>query len=415
MADTLYTNSFTTAISDIGHDGGAITELAIGDKKIIADISNQITEIDPEQAPFMRFLEALGSKAPCSHWKFEWMEQDRKDLAGTINDSGTSIVGSDTEETLVVDESDLYIAGDLLMFIDTSAGTSEIVKVSSKTNSTTYEVTRGYSGTTALDTLADGDEVIRIGNAFAENTQSADPDSIEPSWYYNVCQNFKASVAISNRFDSMNVRGFASEIQMQLQSRMRSMMEGMEGAFLFGERSYESSSNSLTTTGGLKYFIHTYASSTNEHDASSSTFNQLYLDNLANDLFRYGSSKKLALVSGKTLSKITTFALPYLRENKESSKKLGCAVTDYTSPHGTLSLVHSRLLEKSDVWNKYMFIVDPQFVKKRYINGRDTRIRTNVQENDRDGKKHEIIADCGLEVRNVKAHHLITGIDNDIS
>lgn len=414
MAGEVYTNSFSTAISDINVAGSAVSGLLIGDKKIVYDISDVITNTDPNRAPFLRFLEKVGSKEACTSFKFEWLEEEDKALAGTINDSGTNVVGSASEKTLVTDESDLFVAGDILRFIDVSADTFEIVRVDSKTNATTYEVTRAYSGTTGLTTFADGDEVVKMGSAFAENTTSADPDSIEPTWLYNLCQNFKSSVEISGRMDAMEVRGAANEITAQLQSRMRSHIEAIENAYMWGERSYEASSNSRTTLGGLKYHVNA-SYSTNEVDASSSTFNETYLDNLSNQIFRYGSDRKVALVSGPTLAKISSFNKPYLRNNKQASARLGIAVTDYDSAHGTLSLIHSRALERSAAWTKKMVIFDPQFIKKRFLRGRDTRILTNVQANDQDGKKHSIESDISLEVRNAKAHLIISEINNTIS
>jgi hypothetical protein len=138
------------------------------------------------------------------------------------------------------------------------------------------------------------------------------------------------------------------------------------------------------------------------------------LDSLANQIFRYGSEKKLALVPGQILSKISTFGKQYLRINDKASVKLGMEVTDYISAHGTLSLVHSRTLEETNKYSRYMFVIDPANVKKRYLDGRDTTVKMNIQENDRDGKKHEIIGECGLEVRLPRAHFVITGIDPTI-
>ena len=207
-----------------------------------------------------------------------------------------------------------------------------------------------------------------------------------------------------------------NEIQKQLRIRFRHYNESQEGAFLFGGREYneQGTHTGRTTTGGLYWCIDNWADSDNIKSADGEVFNQQYLDNLGNDLFRYGGKKKLCLVSGKTLSKIGDFATTYLRINEKATAKLGVQVTDLTTAHGVLSFVHSRTLEQSSVWEKYMFVIDPENVKKRYMNGRDTHIRTNVQDNDQDGKKHSIEGDCGLEVRLPDSHFVITDIDNDI-
>jgi hypothetical protein len=414
MSEKILTNAFSTAISDINSAGSAVTQLLIGDKVIKEDISDQITDVDPNRAPFMRFLEKIGTKKVADNWKFQWLEEIDKSLKGTLDASNSDCDGSATGTTLAVDESNLFVARDVLMIIDTDAGTSEIVQVVSKDSATSYTISRGYSGTTALSTFSDDDEVIKIGSAFPENTGASDPDKIEPEYRYNCCQNFKESVEISGRMIAMDTRGTSDEAQKQLRSRARSLNESVEHAFLFGERHYKASSDSESTTGGLKYFIHNFWSD-NEIDASSSTFNEAYLNTQSNDIFRYGSSHKIALVSGQLSSKIQSLNESYVRHNREASKLLGIQVTDYICNHGTLSFIHSRTLELSTVWQKYMFIFDSAYIKKRFMPGRDIHIRTNVQPNDLDGKKHAIEGDIGIEVRNARAHLLYTGINTTIS
>jgi hypothetical protein len=412
MADELLTTSFGTDITDITGSGAART-MEIYDKKVKVDISEKITEVDPDKTPFVRFLEMLGNKRPTKNYKFEWMDKDNKILKTEIA-AGAGIIGDAADTGLVVDDADLFQAGDVLKILDVSAGTSEIVTVASKTNATTYVIVRAEAGTTGLATFAEDDEVIRMGSAFAENTGAADPDSVEPNWYYNLCQTFKASVDISGRFDNHEVRGENSEIQYQLESRMKDFNEGVETAFLFGNRHYKSGTNGLTFTGGLEWFIDTYAAP-NAIDASAETFSQSWMNSQSNRWFRYGSKKKMMLTSGDVITKISDMQLPYIRENKASSDVLGIEVMDVKTPHGTLSLVHSRTMDESDVWNKQAFIIDPQYVAKRYMQGRDVTINMNIQNNDVDGKKHEILADIGLEVRNPQAHFVISGLDTDIT
>ena len=417
----LLTTSFSTDIVDVRHEGDYRTSdgtstgdprADIYDKKVKEDISEDITTIDPDKFPFIRLLEVIKNKRVCDNYKYQWLEEDNKAIKTTLDSGTDDIQGSATATKLYTNDSDLFVAGHVLRVLDVSEGTSEIVEVLSKDSATSYTVKRGASGTTALATFADSDEVIRMGTNFAENTGAADPDHVEPDWLWNLTQNFKASVEISGRLDSMKVVGRASEINWQLQSRMKDFNEDVEGAFLTGNRHH--GTDRKTYTGGLQFFIETYASG-NVHNADGYVFNQLYLDSLANDLFRYGAKKKLALVGGQAMSKISTFGLQYLRENKKTSEALGIAVMDYISPHGELSLVHSRWLDESLVYKTWMYVIDPQYVSKRFLPGRDTKINMNVQANDQDGKKHEIAADIGLEIRNPAAFHLVKNIDTTIA
>lgn len=414
MAGDILTTSYATNITDPGHTGTGRT-LQIFDKKTKIDISQEITEVDPNRAPFLRFLNALGNSSSCSNFKYEWLDEDFKKMKTTLG--ATGVITSSTATTLVVDDADVFVPGDVVRVVDSDAKTTELMLIISKVSSTTYTVRRGAAGSSVQATFTDNDEVIKVGSAFSEGGLSADPDSTEPDWFYNYVQNFKSSVRISGRMDAVEVVGTSNELQRQLRRRMINHMESIEGAFLWGRRSHSTVVGDVgrTFTGGMEYWLDTHASTTNVLDATSAAFTFSYLNSNSNSIFRYGSEKKLAITSGAVLTKINEMAFPYLRLNKEATKNLGVQVTDLTLTHGTLSLVHSRFMEHATLDSKVMFIIDPSFIRKRYMPGRDTHINTNVQSNDEDAVKHEILSDIGLEIRNVKAHFMIENIDTTIT
>lgn len=412
--DPLLTSSYDTSITDVTHLGAART-LNIYDKKVKQDISDFITKVDPNRAPFMRFLEAISNKQVTNNFKFEWMEEDDKDLQTSIA-ALSGIIGSAVSTDLKTAGSNLYQRDDILLITDVTAGTSEIVRVVSKTDATTYVVFREAAGTTGLATFAEGDEVLKIGHNALENSQTADPDAISPEWYYNFTQTFKHTVGISGRFDAMDVRGNTSEINAQLKSRMRTHVESIEAAFIFGQRDHDNTNEGTRTyTGGLVWWVDNVAPSANFIDATGATFNEKWLDSYSNQFFRYGSDRKVAIVGGQVISKLGTFAKEYLRYNDKASVKLGMECMDYMSSHGTISFLHSRLLDDSAVYQKHMLLFDPSYIRKRFLKGRDTQLNMNVQENDRDGRVHEILSDVGLEVRLPAAHFVITNLDNSIT
>ena len=414
MQTNLY--GLTTNTDDI--TGSGVTRTSeIYDKKIPLDISKEITELDPDRFPFIRFLEAISNKETCDSYKFEWLEEEDKPIMDHVK-TGSGIIGDPANTELILNIPNLLVAGDIIRVIDTvTPFPVETMQIVSRdpADGITYEVVRNIDGAGAQATFATSSEVLRIGSMFAENTGSADPDNTEPVWRYNLTQTFKESVAISGRFDAMKVLGRSSELSWQMKQKMRHFNEGLEGALIFGNRAYVSGSAGKTLTGGLQWFVKTYGVPANSVDMASTTFDENWLMAQSNYLFRFGSKKKLVITSGAIISKIASFNLQYLRQNKEASKTLGVEVTDFNSNHGTLSMVHSRFLEESSIYNKMMIVIDPQYIKKRYISGRDTQIRMNVQSNDLDGKKHEILADCGLEVRVPNAHHIIQNINTTIS
>jgi hypothetical protein len=408
---TFKTTSYSANIDDVTHIGGDRV-MQIYDKKVVEDISDVITDIDPYRSPFTRLMEAMGTKEACDNYKPQWMDQDNKPLSTTIVDSGTSVVGSDTEQTLVVADNNNFVANDVLNFVQTD-GTTEVVKVLSKDSPTTYTIQRGYQSTEAISDLAEGDYVVRMGNAFAENTLSADPDGVEPNWFYNFTQTFKKTVSISRRMDKQIMRGNKQLLMEQLEWRQKDFNEDVEVAMMFGNRAYESGTDGETSMGGVKWFLDTYAP-TNVVDFTGVSFVLSGLNQYANTFFRYGNKKKMAIVSGDIYTKISDWGNAAVVPNDEASESLGMEIKKVKLSHGELNLVHSRTLDETPAWAKSMFLVDPQFMKKRYLNDSDTQIQMNIQENDRDGRKHQILADCSLEVRNPQAHFYIQNVDTSL-
>ena len=64
---------------------------------------------------------------------------------------------------------------------------------------------------------------------------------------------------------------------------------------------------------------------------------------------------------------------------------------------------------KAEKLTDYGMVIDPENVRYCHLDGRDTKLKTNIQENDRDGIKDEYLTECSLEVRLPKTHMLLTG------
>jgi hypothetical protein len=48
-------------------------------------------------------------------------------------------------------------------------------------------------------------------------------------------------------------------------------------------------------------------------------------------------------------------------------------------------------------------------LKYRHLDGRDTSLQRDIQTPDFDGKKHQYMTECGLELSHSKVHHRIKG------
>ena len=85
-------------------------------------------------------------------------------------------------------------------------------------------------------------------------------------------------------------------------------------------------------------------------------------------------------------------------------------------------IIEHRLLEdnpltagaQSAVYGGYAIGVDPQSPRYRYLKGRDTKLRRNIQANDADAWQDEYLTEAGLEFKSEKWNFLLTGVTANV-
>jgi hypothetical protein len=88
-------------------------------------------------------------------------------------------------------------------------------------------------------------------------------------------------------------------------------------------------------------------------------------------------------------------------------KTYGMNMTTWITPYGTLQIKQHPLLSKDPSFNDWGFIIDTAKLKYKYLRGRDTQYRENVQNPGDDGVKNEFLSECGLEINHETAHAII--------
>jgi hypothetical protein len=128
-------------------------------------------------------------------------------------------------------------------------------------------------------------------------------------------------------------------------------------------------------------------------------------------LFRYGNQEaKIAFASRLAIDVANGFPRGKLETvQSDNDKTYGLAVTNYRSPHGTLKFVTHNGLEGA-VHGGHILVLDMSQLRKRPLRNRDTHINEQIQPNDQDGRKDEILTESGLEFGLEKTHGLMTGI-----
>lgn len=128
------------------------------------------------------------------------------------------------------------------------------------------------------------------------------------------------------------------------------------------------------------------------------------------DVFRNGSSEKLALVGGRALNVLNKLARAHHTITATpTSETYGVQMTTWLTPYGTLLIKQHPLLSENATFTSWGFIIDPQRVVYRYLRGRDTQYLENRQSPGDDATRNEFMTECGLEVNFEKSHAYFKG------
>lgn len=363
--------------------------------KMKIDMSEKIALLQPSATPLTVFMKrAAGSSQAAKNPKFSWMEDDLGARWDAINAAAGYASGI---TALDVDNGSYFTAGDQVKV----PRTGEVLLVSS-VSTNTLTVVRGF-GTTAAAALVDNDPLVIVGNVNEEGGLARVLKSTVEVEVFNYTQIWKTPFGVTNTQNATDMYG-GQDLSYQQKKKGIEHMVDMERSFLFGEKKLDTSgSHPKRTTGGLLTFT-----SANNYDAGGALTQSEFDQNVAEIAFRYGSSEKLLLASARLLSVINGWATGKL-QIMQGEKTYGLSVTKYVTPFGVLNIVYHPLLEGA-IYGGYGVVLDVENIKYRPLQGRDTKLETNIQANDEDSRKDQYLTEAGLEVRLPKTHALITGV-----
>lgn len=345
-------------------------------------------------APLTALMSKLGEEA-VDDPEFNWFEKGLP--AQTLTMAGAQATTTDTVLllTAAAGMNKRVKPGHVLL----NTATSEIVWVvdSSTTDQITVDRAQGSVVATAIGA---SDVWLVIGSANQEGAQVGESVSYDPSRVTNYTQIFRNVLNITNTAIATRIR--YADGQYLKEARRETLEEHsieMERAFLFGNAKEDTSGEQpVRTTGGLTNFV-----TTNVTDFGGPTSIDDFEDFLEN-VFEDGSSDKLALVGNRALNTLNKVARNnYTISATPESTTYGMKMTQWVTPYGVLQIKQHPLLSK-DGFEDWGFVIDTAKLKYRYLRGRDTQYRENVQNPGDDATKNEFLTECGLEINHQTAH-----------
>lgn len=364
----------------------------LSNKRVI-EMSDVIAQLQPDAAPLSVILMKLRKKVT-ENPKFEWLEDDLQARWDAIN-YGSGYASGDT--SLVVDNGGYFAIDDVVKV----TRTGECLLVTG-VSTNTLTVTRAF-GETVAAAIVDNDPLVIIGNAHEEGSSDPTAKSIQESACYNYTQIFRTPFGVTRTENKSKMYG-GNDLSYQRKKKGIEHRVDLERAFLFGERKeLTTGTHYRRATRGVLKFLSTNVTNINGALAKAD------LDDVCKDIFQYGSTKKTMFCSGTVLQAISTIAGQVL-QTVPTDKTFGIAIQKYISPFGELNLVHHRLLEGSASYDGHAIILDLANLWYRPLADSDTKLKTNIQDNDEDGERDEYLTEAGLQLELEKTHGYIYGV-----
>lgn len=324
--------------------------------------------------------------------EYSWWQEALNIVRMTLN----GVMNTTTTTSFVVDSGALaLVPGDVLMIETSDVGTVERVEVANVTSDTAFDVTRGASGTTAA-AIPDGTGILRIGTVFSEGASSPDVSSNNPTKLYNYCQIFKTAYELTESAKATRTRT-GDPLKNDKRRKMFDHSVSMELAFMFGNRHETTGTNGKPKrfTGGLRNFI-----STNVTIFSTSPTEDTFINAVA-PVFDYDTGagdERLVMAGNGFMMNLNKLAKTNTQIQADGIVEVyGMRLQRWVLPQGTFYFKTHPLMNAHATYKNSAFILDPDALVYRYLNGRDTAAQDKIQNNDEDTHKGQWLTEAGIE------------------
>jgi Family of unknown function (DUF5309) len=359
----------------------------------VVDLHREILLLEPDAAPFTTITKQYGegvAREQAEDPKYTWHNDALETRFDAVN-NGAGYASSAT--SIVVDTGTAFAVDDLVKV----PRTGELMLVTA-ISTNTLTVIRGVGGSTAA-ALVDNDPLYILGTSAVEGSLSQGARSENPTLVTNYTQIFKQSVEASGTVQSSSNESTPHDYVHQSKKQMLEHMKDIELAGLFGgPGENDVSGKKQRTTGGLQYFL----TSNNQNASGAWTIDEV--NTFIRTLTRYGSASKTLFCSRLVAAVFDTHSLGKMQTHV-GDDTFGVHIGMWQTNLGELKIISHPLIEGA-TYDGYGFAVDfkVQAVGYRYLagdgpgGGRDTHVKRNIQEPDRDGQKDEILTECGFRV-----------------
>jgi hypothetical protein len=363
------------------------------------DVSPIIHQLEPNKYPLVVLLtKAEGRLTDADNYKVESFEDELLPKFSTL----AAELAADAVEMTVANGT--YFVKNMLVRVNRG----EIVRVTATPAANVVAITRAV-GETAAALAANGSQLHIIGTAFEEASDTGVILGTVKTNPFNYLQIFKNTVGWSNSAKAYKVYGEADKAY----DRAKAIVEhakDIELSVLLGERSTGTGpdGNRLSTMRGVFKYI-----ATNNIDAGGA-FTEAEMEEVMRIAFRYGSDKKVGILSSKLVSVINGFGRDKL-QTVSSEASYGISMSNYKNAGYNLDLVRHPLLENASLTDLaglqgMGMILDINDLEMKKAPGRYMVHNYDLQTKGYDLEKEDILSECAVLLNSEKKHAKVFGV-----
>lgn len=359
------------------------------------DVRDVIFELQPSAAPFVTLLNKV-NKRKAHNMTINWFEDDL--ISNYTQDNGGH---TDVDIVIDVDDASIFQVGDVVKNLQTD----ECMLVTAVDDtSDTITVSRGW-GDTAAATITDNDYLYRLTPAMKEGYNTPDSLVTVKTEKTNYLQIFSKAVKITETADKIDTYG-GNRLDFERNKKAVELKRELESQLIWGEPKKDvSGSEPRYQTGGVYHFLGATAP---ELDMGSARLTESAFEGHLQDVFLYGTEKRVLFGGPRILSQITQFATPKQRIDPGVTTAYGLKVTRYVSANGIIDLVRDAHFTGPNAGKA--LILDPSELVYRYLQGMDWQLQLNKQPNNAHYKLDEYCGHVGLEIHHALMHGTIKGV-----
>lgn len=369
------------------------------------------TLLEPNGNAPLNAMLAMGSSSSTNDPEYKNFRDalpERRVTVGTVTGSPSSSEGS---FPVTGADRKFIVPGTILV----NSTTGEVMRVSTAAangadTAMDLGVVRNVGEGTALD-LTTADEIFIAGYAAPEGDTTPTPISFDAIAISNYTQIFRTAFSVTNTLNATYLRTGNKEDEQRTKA-LKLHMSDIERAMIFGKKSEVNAGTStpMRTTGGLLETIGTVKDAKSDYatnTAGDGVITEAEFDLLLiEEIFKFGSNQKIAFVGPRVANHLQQIGKNRFQPTQVQGT-YGVNVTRYQTFAGDLLVhLHPQFRQLTHMRDS-MLVVDFPDLEYRFLDGRDTQLLENRQNNDEDLVKHEYLTECGLELKQDLTHAYI--------